>query len=126
MLTLVVIYLAGGLLLWVTAHMLAPVGYSIELSRGIAAAVLICVINSFLTSFLNPIIGLGYLPVVFIVNVFVVKGMLWLPFWRSFFAVLIYWMAVMAVVYLLFDSSITKGHRTAGTHLPKILIACND
>jgi hypothetical protein len=126
MLTLIEIYLASGLLLWITAHMLAPVGYSIELSRGIGAAVLICVVNSVLTFFLKPIMGMGCVPVLFIANVFVAKGVLWLPFWRSFFAVLIYWIAVMAAVYLLFDSSMANGHRTARDFSPNNMIACND
>jgi len=126
MLTFIEIYLASGLLLWITAHMLAPVGYSIELSRGIGAAVLICAVNTLLTFFLGPIIGMGYIPVLFIANIFVAKGVLWLSFWRSFFAVLIYWMAVMAASYLLFHSPIAKGHITAGNFLPHGMIACND
>jgi hypothetical protein len=126
MLTLIEIYLASGLLMWVTAHMLAPVGYSIELSRGIGAAILICVINSVLTYFLNPIIGMGCVPVLFLANVFVAKGVLWLTFWRSVFSVLIYWIAVAAAVYLLFNSPMAKGHHSARDFSPNEMIACND
>jgi hypothetical protein len=108
-----VVYIACGGLLWFTAHLLAPVGYQVSLGRGMGAAVLISVAGMVCPGLMKPFIGGWYLLALVLVQVLIVRGILWLTFWRSVTTVVIYWVVTVAAYYVLFLSPLAKGGRTA-------------
>jgi len=109
----IVVYLACGGVLWLTAHLLAPIGYQITLGRAVGCAILMSLANAFLPAILKPQIGDWYLPAIFLVHVVIAKSILWLPFWRSLFTVIIYWVVLVGAVWALFQSPWAKKSYTA-------------
>jgi hypothetical protein len=117
-----VVYISCGGLLWFTAYMLAPVGYQISLWRGVGAAILSSIASVFLPELLNPLIGGWYMLALFAVHILIVKSVLWLPFWRSLLTVVIYWVVLVAAYYVLFESPLAKGRRTASVPVSILII----
>ena len=86
----IVVYLTCGGVLWLTAHLLAPVGYEITLWRAVGCALLMSLANAFLRPILKPQIGDWYVLAIFSIHVVIARSILWLPFWRSFLIVVVY------------------------------------
>ena len=83
-------YLIGGIIMWFVAHMVAPVGYNLSLSRGFFAVVLMGIASEIARWILRPIIGDWCILAELAVPALVGMSMLQLPFWRSLLAVTTY------------------------------------
>src|ERR1041385_620587 len=91
-------YLVGGLVMWLIAHQVAPVGYSVSITRCFFALVLMSCGQAVAQYFLSPVLGQGrcYLAKFGVAGVL---GMmvLQLGFWRSLLAVVVYDVVFIAV-----------------------------
>ena len=108
-----VVYVLCGGLLWLTAHLLAPVGCRITLWRGVGAALLVSLAGIFLPPLIEPLFGVWCRLAVFIVWVVIVKSVLWLPFWRSVLTIVIYLLVIIAARYIVYESPLAKKPRVA-------------
>jgi hypothetical protein len=96
MLLLFVIYGGAGLVMWLVAHQMAPVGREIPLSRAVFTVILMGLCSAALEYWVKPIIGDWSYLLEFVSSILIVMAMFELKFWRSFFAVLIYWVVIVA------------------------------
>jgi hypothetical protein len=115
-----VTYIGCGGLLWIVAHTLAPLGYHITLLRGIGAVVLITIFGELSSIFLKPVIGECHALVRFIVDVLIVRAVMYLTFWRSVLVVVVYTIALLVTVHLLFG----RTQRAAATPTESPIVAC--
>jgi hypothetical protein len=89
-------FLMGGIVMWFVAHMVAPVGYTLSLSRGFVAVVLMACSGTIARHVLRPFIGEWCELAELGVSASVGMVILQLPFWRSLLAVVAYTIVVIA------------------------------
>jgi hypothetical protein len=89
-------YLIGGVVMWFVAHMVAPVGYTLSLSRGLFAVVLMACSGEVARCYLRPIVGDWCILAELAVPAAVGMVILQLPFRRSLLALLAYDIIVVA------------------------------
>ena len=89
-------YLIGGVVMWFVAHMVAPLGYSVSISRSLFAVVLMACSDELARWFLKPMVGDWCILAELAVPAAVGMVILQLPFWRSLLAVLAYTIIVVA------------------------------
>jgi hypothetical protein len=110
-------FLIGGIIMWFVAHQLAPFGRDISLGRAIFTVFLMGAGSVALNILLQPSIGNWSYSAGLLLSVLVVKGVLQLTFWRSVFAVFIYWVVVV-VASLALAAMMSTGGRLPAKPLP--------
>src|SRR5678815_1871671 len=91
--------LVGGIAMWFVAHQIAPVGYSISLSRGCFAVFFMGFLSMLARDFSKPIVGNWCELVEIGVAALVGMSFLQLPFWRSLLAVIVYTIVNICLLY---------------------------
>ena len=112
---LLVGYIVASGTLWFCSHLLAPVGYQVSLGRCLGAAVLITIADN-VSQLLRPWIGDFCILFLLVVCVLIIRGVLWLPFWRSLLTTIIYTVVVGSFFLVLMGKNRYK--QTAELHSP--------
>jgi hypothetical protein len=90
---------AGGIVIWITAHMLAPIGYQVSFGRVVGATFVMRGLELLVDAVLHPQIGDWSILAHFVAAVLVIKIMLWLNVWRSVAITVIYFFAFFALYF---------------------------
>lgn len=101
LLFLVVQYIIAGGIMWFVAHLMAPAGRDIPLSRAVLAVVLMVVCGAASSHWLKPLIGDWRYLAEFITSALVVMAVFQLSFWSSLLAVLIYWAVIIVAIIIM-------------------------
>jgi hypothetical protein len=94
-------YIAAGGIMWLVAHQLAPIGYSVGLLRAIIATVVMGFVNSITQDLARPYVGDRSILCGLLVSTLPVIAILRLSLWRSLVAIVVYWSVAFGATILI-------------------------
>jgi hypothetical protein len=87
---------SGGIILWILAHLFAPVGYEVKFGRVVWATLVLRAAELLCDCALKLYVGDWAYLIHLLLCVLVVRRMLWLTPWRSFFVAVVYFVCLAA------------------------------
>ena len=101
---------SAGIILWIMAHTLAPVGYQVSFGRVVGATFVMRGLELLVDLALHPLIGNWSMLVHFIAAVVVIKLVLWLDFRRSVATAVAYFLSFFLLYFGIGLYASVRGH----------------